>query len=116
MTGYRNYELENKFDVRIKDIEDFEKFCNSLVNDTISYDYCTNILNNKYDTYILSYEELEDLKKGMHKLFFSDKNVENILPLNIDFKIITVYDTTAVAVETKPSWTKLNKGDILRVK
>ena len=47
---------------------------------------------------------------------FSDKNVENILPLNIDFKIITVYDTTAVAVETKPSWTKLNKGDILRVK
>ena len=91
MTGYRNYELENKFDVRIKDIEDFERYCNALINDTISYDYCTNILNNKYDTYILSYDELEDLKKGMHKLFFSDKNVENILPLNIDFKIITVF-------------------------
>ena len=116
MTGYRNYELENKFDVRIKDIEDFESYCNSLVNDTNSYDYCTNILNNKYDNYIMSYDELEDLKKGMHKLFFSDKNIELILPLNIDFKIITVYDTTAVAVETKPSWIKLNKGDILRVK
>lgn len=115
MTAFRNYEVDNNSDIRIADIESFHKYCKSIKSKVDAYDYCYNIMNNKYGIYLMSYDELKDLRKGTHK-FINDNNVEKNLPLNIDFKIVNVYDTTAIGIETAPSWITLNKGDILRVK
>ena len=115
ITAFRNYEVDNNSNIRINDIQSFHEYCNSIEGQNDAYNYCYNIMHNKYGIYLMSYDELKDLRKGTHK-FINDNNVEKIIPLNIDFKIVNVYDTTAIGIETAPSWITLNKGDILRVK